>query len=151
LSFSADGEMVAMGGQDGSVRIWNFAKKERVGGDRPTHAKALWDIALTPDKKYLVTGDKEGEIRVWDIAQNQQVRNFKATAPGLYGVAISPDGTRLATYGEEGQVELWDLTNGKSLRRWDLKLGVHALAFAADGKSLLTGNDNSTLYLLELP
>ena len=39
LAFSSDGELVAMGARDGSVRVWNVAKKERVGGDRPASAR----------------------------------------------------------------------------------------------------------------
>jgi WD40 repeat protein len=151
LAFSADGALIAMGAHDGSVRIWDFVKKERVGGDRPAHAKALWDLAITPDKKTLVTGDKEGEIKVWDLPRNQLIHTMKAAAPSLYGMVVSSDSTRLATFSDDGRVELWDLAAGKSLRRWELRVGVHALTFAADGKSLVTGNDNGTIYSLDLP
>src|SRR5262249_16268619 len=151
LSISADGELVAMGAPDGSVRVWNFAKKERVGGDRPVHARALWDVALTPDKKTLITGDKEGEVKIWDLAKNQSVRSFKTVAPGLSGLIVNASSTRVATYTDDGQVELWDLSSGKSLRHWELRVGVRALAFTPDGKYLVSGNDTSTLFLLELP
>src|SRR5439155_14580606 len=38
LAFSSDGELAALGGNDGSVRVWQIAKKERLaGGDLPAH------------------------------------------------------------------------------------------------------------------
>jgi WD40 repeat protein len=148
---SADGALVAMGSSDGSVRLWEFAKKERVGGDRPASAKALWDLALTPDKKTLITADHEGEVKVAPLAKAAGPgRTFKSAAAVLDGLAVSPDGARLATFGG-GRVELWDVATGKALRSWQTPSGVKALAFTPDGKHLLTGNDDSTLYLLELP
>src|SRR5262249_53427091 len=102
LAFSADGELVAMGAPDGSVRVWNVAKKERVGGDRPMSAKALWDVAITPDKKLLISGDKDGEVRVWDLARSQKVRDFKTAAAPFGGMAVSGDSKRLATFGGDG-------------------------------------------------
>jgi WD40 repeat protein len=65
-------------------------------------------------------------------------------------MTVGGEGNRLATCGG-GQVEVWDLTAGRSLRRWDLGVGVHTVSFLPDGKSLVTANDNGTLYVLELP
>src|SRR5262249_28783962 len=51
LAFSADGDLVAMGGDDGSVRVWKTAKAERLfNGDLPAHAKRVTDLIITPDK-----------------------------------------------------------------------------------------------------
>jgi WD40 repeat protein len=151
LALSADGELVAMGSPDGSVRIWNVRTKERVGGDRPASAKSLWDLALTPDKKRLITGDKEGEIKVWEFGKSDPVRTFRSSVGDLGGLAVAPNSNRLAVFGGNGAVELWDLATGQSLRRWDLQLGVRTVMFPPGGKQLATANDNGTVYLLDLP
>jgi WD40 repeat protein len=150
LAFSADGELVAMGSPDGSVRVWNVAKKVRVGGDRPAVAKTLLDLALTPDKKALVTGDRDGEIKVWDLDKPDAVRTFRTGIGELAGLTIAPDGGRLATFGVGG-VEVSDLATGQSLRKWDVRVRVRNVAFLPGGKLLATANDNGTVYLLELP
>src|SRR5262249_29499132 len=70
LSFSSDGELAALGGLDGTVRIRVIAKKESLpGGDLPAHQEAVVDLAFTPDKKLLVTAGNDGQIKVWDISQ----------------------------------------------------------------------------------
>ncbi len=149
LAFSADGSLVAMGALDGSVRIWNLVKKERLGADRPTHAKRLADVAITPDNKKLVTCDEEGEVKVWAIDGPEPLQTFR-TAGGAAGLAVGPDG-RIATYTGSGTIELWDLATGKSSRRWDLRCRVNTVTFFPDGKHIATANDNGTVYLLDLP
>src|SRR5439155_16759081 len=144
LCFSTDGELVALGGPDGSVRIWNFVKKERVGGDRPAHAKALGDLTITPDKKRLVTGDERGEIKVWDLAGGQNLRTFQMKSEGLMGLTVSADGQRLAALGPPGYVELYELESGRLLRQWALPTEAVASAFTPDGRGLVTANRNST-------
>jgi WD40 repeat protein len=151
LAFSADGELVAMGSPDGSVRVWNVAKKQRVGGDRSSQAKALLDLALSPDKKTLITGDRDGEIKVWDLEKSDPVRSFRTGIGELAGLNIAADGGRLATFGTGGGVEVSDVATGRSLRKWDLRVGLKNVLFIPGGKHLATANDNGTVYLLELP
>jgi WD40 repeat protein len=151
LAFSGNGDRVAMGSPDGSVRIWNVAKKERVGSDRPATSKSLLDLALTPDDKTLVTGGRDGEIKVWPLDKQEPARTFRTAAGDLGGLVVAPDSVRLGTYSSDGIVEVWDLTTGKSLRRWDLDVGVRTLLFLPGGKQVATANDNGTIYLLQLP
>src|SRR5262249_42161438 len=69
VAISADGELAAMGSNDGSVRIWQIAKKERLaGGDLPAHQEAIVDLSFTPDKKLLITAANDGQVRIWDIS-----------------------------------------------------------------------------------
>ena len=149
LAFSADGSLVAMGAPDGSVRIWNLPKKERIGGDRPAHAKRLLDLALMPDNKTMITADEDGEIKVWAINASEPLHTWNTG--GKAYLAAAPDSSRFATYSFDGTVALWDLATGKSLRRWDLKFGVRNVIFMPDGKHIATANDNGTIYLLDLP
>ncbi|HJT79062.1 MAG TPA: WD40 repeat domain-containing protein, partial [Gemmataceae bacterium] len=169
LSFSQDGALAAMGGKDGTVRIWDVAKRTRLfTADFPAHQDAITDLTLTPDKKRLVTADAKGGVKVWDLAavgeqlkdgkQPKPERELKAHPFGITGLAMAPDGRRFASTGLDNTVKVWDLATGKELRSWDFHLPpsggrpfVRALAFAPGGKGLVTANGNSTLYLLELP
>src|SRR5439155_8159727 len=65
LAFSLDGELAALGGVDGTVRIWNVPKRERILKDKAkqdidlkAHDEGISDLAFTPDKKFLITADK---------------------------------------------------------------------------------------------
>jgi WD40 repeat protein len=149
LTFSADAQIAVMGDSGGSVRVWDIARGERIGGDLPAH-RTVTDLTLTPDKKLLITGGDDGEVKVWDLAQRQLLHTIAAHKQKIVGFAMSSDGRRFATAGKEQEIKLWDLTSAKELRKWS-GVAVQALAFTPDGKHLATANQNTTLYLLECP
>jgi hypothetical protein len=57
-------------------------------------------------------------------------------------LAFGPD-DRLLTGRQGGAVDWWDATTGRHVRRlWEHPLGVHGLAFSADGKQVVTWSSN---------
>jgi len=55
-------------------------------------------------------------------------------------------------------VKVWDLATGEAVRTWDfgpLAAGrggyVLGLSFAPDGRTLATGNTDTTIFLLDVP
>jgi WD40 repeat protein len=150
LAFSTDAELVAMGDHGGSVRVWNLAKDQREGGDRPAH-RAIGDLVLSPDNKLLITGGDDGEIKIWELAKSKPIRAFKGHKHQVAALAITGDGSRFATVSlRDQEVKLWETATGNELRKWP-GLDARNLAFTPDGKYLATANCNTTLYLLECP
>src|SRR5205823_1774761 len=55
------------------------------------------------------------------------------------GMALSPDGTRVACGGDGGSIELWDIATRAVRGRFTCPDAfINALAFAPDGRSLVT-------------
>lgn len=151
MTFSTDGELVALGFADGSVQLWNLKDNSRVGGDWAAFNEKLGDIALTPDKTKVIASDIECNIKVYDIAKKAVLKTFQAHKAGLNGILIGPAGNRFASISDNGEVRVWDTDTGKELRSWVLPTPVRNLAFSADGKKLITANGDTTLYVLNLP
>jgi WD40 repeat protein len=164
LAFSADGELAALGGQDGNVRIWQLAKKEHLpGGDLQAHLDSIEDLAFTPDKQFLLTAGNDGKVKIWDVSKGslaklEPARTVAAHEQSIVALATSPDGKRFATIAADNTAKLWDIASGKELRSWQFKVAanfkrpfVRNLAFTPDGKYLVTANYNAALYLLECP
>jgi WD40 repeat protein len=149
-TFSADAALAAVGAADGSVRVWDLAKRERVGADWPIHVKRVADLGLTPDKATLVAVDEAGLVKVGDLAKRAVTHSAQAVGGEINGLVMSPSGDRFAVLSNDGEVKAFDL-GAKELRSWKLPVPANGAAFTPDGKKLVTANGDGTLYVLELP
>ncbi len=162
LAYSANAKTAATAAKDGSIRVWDLEKRGQIvpGGDWFLFPKGvgLGDLALTPDGKTLIATADTGEVKICSVAKKEAVRSFKAHASKIWACQVSFDGKRLATLGTDQVIKLWDIATGQELRSWRMTMAAgegplvaYSLAFTPDGKQLVTGNANTTLFVLDLP
>jgi WD40 repeat protein len=93
----------------------------------------------------LLAGQERGfdmPIDVWDVRAGKRLRRLRPTHEGaIYDVVFSPDDKLLAATGYGNVVYLWDIAEGR-LR--ELR-GKGPLVFSADGKRLLSTDEDSAL------
>lgn len=162
VTFSPNGSRAALGGKDGSIRVYDLEKKgqQLPGGDWLLFEKdtACGDLAFSPDAKHIVIGNDKGDVKVCEVESRKVLHTIKAHSHTVYSCAVSPNGKYFATAGLNNDVALWDLTSGKEVRRWDMNMlrqeqgaFVASMAFTPDSRNLVTANANTTVYVLELP
>jgi WD40 repeat protein len=110
LDVSPDGSLIATGGNDNLVKLWNPADGKLVR-ELPGHARHVYCVAFHPQGKFLLSGDLMGVLNQWDVATGKLIRTFDAKAlhtyeggqqvdyGGVRGIAVSPDGKWLAASG----------------------------------------------------
>jgi WD40 repeat protein len=160
-TLSPDAKWGVIGGADGVISIWDVAKKERIGGDWPILNNArVADIGVTPDRKTVVVIDENGEVKVGDTAKRAVTASVKAVEPlgggdmkgmvDVRGVVVAPTADTFATLSGDGTVKAWGM-DCKEVRTWKLPHAPTCAVFTADGKRLITGNQDGTAFVLELP
>ncbi|HYT90483.1 MAG TPA: WD40 repeat domain-containing protein, partial [Gemmataceae bacterium] len=87
-----------------------------------------------------------GRLDLWEMPAGRLLRQIEVDRNGFV-VAIAPDGKTVATGGggfERGNtnpIKLWDIQSGRLLASFDAHAtAIHALAFSADGKRLLSAS-----------
>ncbi len=155
-TFSPDLTWALAGDDQGTIRIWEIAKKERVRDDWPLFANAVGDLGITPDKKLLIAGDEKGLVKVADVTKREVLGSVTAHKSGFRALLVSPTGKTFVTVSNDREVRCWSLSPNalqdmKPVRSWVLPVGVNAVAYAPAGNSVVTANADGTAYVLEIP
>ena len=111
VSFSPDGNSLAIASADGTACLWDLQDKKKPS-IKPSiifegHQGWVYSVSFSPDGKFLATGSKDGTARLWDL-QGRQLAGFKRQS-GVYSVSFSPDGNSLAIASADGTVKLWQI------------------------------------------
>jgi WD40 repeat protein len=65
IAYSPDGRLIAAGGSDHSIRIWDAETKEEVG-TLAGHNDRVSGLAFSPDGRTLASCGFDGEVKFWD-------------------------------------------------------------------------------------
>ena len=147
VAFSPNGQTLASGSQDGTIRLWNPNNgnlKRTLAG----HRDAVNSVAFSPDGRTLASGSWDGTIRLWNPNNGNLKRTLTGHTDGISFVAFSPDGTTLASASGDQMIRLWNPNNGKHIRTLAGHTNmVDSVAFSPDGRTLASGSRDQTIRL----
>jgi WD40 repeat protein len=133
-AYYADAGWLAMGGLDGTVKVWDVANRTSMVTIE-AHKLQITALAFSADGQRLATGSDDQVVKIWDWRNRVSLSESQATPQML---AFSPDGDQLAV-GEPEQVTLWDIVS--SALSHTLQTGPrgasNVLVYSPDGQYLI--------------
>ncbi|KAG8389225.1 hypothetical protein BUALT_Bualt02G0206700 [Buddleja alternifolia] len=106
--FSPDGQWIASGSFDKSVKLWNGITGNFVAAFRG-HVGPVYQISWSADSRLLLSGSKDSTLkaRVWDIRTKKLKQDLPGHADEVFAVDWSPDGEKVASGGKDKVLKLW--------------------------------------------
>ncbi len=157
VAFSADGQRLASGSWDQTVKLWDVSTGQELG-TMASKMKEVQALAFSRDGHWLATENSSNTVILWDAATGQEIRTLPGNKPlgvlgdsWVYSIAFSPDGQWLASGVDDKTVRLWDVTTGRAVRDLTaLRRSVIYIAFSPDGRWLASGGDDKTIGIWEV-
>ena len=141
-----DGSLVATGGEDHSVRLWNAhtgAAVAKLDG----HEAELGALDFSNDGQRLASGDRDGVVRVWDVARRASIATLRGHVRRVVNVAFAPDGLTVASSSNDHTVRVWDVATSKELAALPHDDHVAEVQFSPDGKLLVSAGNDFTVRI----
>ncbi|MDE0400559.1 MAG: T9SS type A sorting domain-containing protein [Candidatus Poribacteria bacterium] len=149
ISYSPDGQTLASGSADNTVRLWN----PNTGQHKKTlkgHTGWVRSVAFSPDGQTLASGSYDTTVRLWDAETGNHTHTLSGHTDWVSSVSFSPDSTTLATGSRDTTIRLWNAAMGTHIatftrhRHW-----VESVVFNPDGQTLASTDVDNNVSLLD--
>jgi WD40 repeat protein len=102
VAISADGQTIVSGGEDRTVRLWNF-QGQLLAEPFRGHQGEVNSVAISADGQTIVSGGGDGTVRLWNFQGQLLAEPFGGHQDTVWSVAISADGQTIVSGGEDAQ------------------------------------------------
>jgi WD40 repeat protein len=110
IALSPNGQRLAAGAADGSVRLWDSQTGKLVRTLRG-HRDEVLSVAFSPDGKELLSGSRDGDARIWNLS-NGAATVLRAHGGPVFDANFSSDGRWIVTAGPT-TAGIWPAATGR--------------------------------------
>jgi serine/threonine protein kinase len=145
VSFDRSGETVAMGVEDGLVRLWDLAT-QNIKETLNAHRGNAWVARFSPRDDLLATAGDDGLIKLWKPSQPEPLKIFKHPN-GVRALGFAPDGQTFFAGDRDGGLRVWSRESDQAVVEAQQPGAVYAVAVSSDGETLATGGSDKVVRL----
>lgn len=149
LEYSMNTELLASGGCDSLIRIWDF-KKQLCKGSLKGVQGVVSVVRFHPNENVILGAGDDATILAWDIESREVVKKFPGHISKITAISFSHDGKFFVSSSRDKVLILWDFEKEKQLRTVPVYEGIESAMVLPYGLQLPNGvelKDESKVYV----
>ncbi|XP_012935535.1 telomerase protein component 1 [Aplysia californica] len=137
----SQGKLIASGGWDCMVNVWNTAKGDKLcefNIESPVNC-----VDFHPSEELVVVGSWDSLIRIYNYFHKTRVAILRGHSTSVRDIAYSIDGRHLASAAMDGDVKIWAADKGSQVGNVKGHAGpVNKLIFSPSGREIITAGED---------
>ncbi len=117
LAFSHDTKMLASGGDDAVVRLWDTLAGSSIRTMKHGSGAVL-SVAFHPDNKYLAAGNAAWMILLYEVATGSLIKVLDSSLHMSIVLVFAPKGNEIISGSYNGETLIADSQTGKTIREF---------------------------------
>jgi WD40 repeat protein len=150
MCYSPNGQHVASGSGDMTLRIWDAETGATIGQPLEGHTCVITSVAYSPNGHHIISGSYDKTIRIWNADTGATIgQPLEGHTRAITSAAYSPNGHHIISGSGDQTIRIWDAETGAAVGR---PLEGHteyirSVAYSPNGRHIISGSDDNTLRI----
>ena len=154
LAYNHDGSLLASGGSAHWIKLWDTGLEAGTTELSSIEVQDdIWSLAFEPGAEHLVSGHLNGAVILWNVKSATPKLTMQHGTDPVGALRFCSDGKSLITSSNQQLLKFWDLETGQCILSIPGEAEgnrTKAVAIGQDGKYVVTGSSEGTLYLWQI-